>query len=69
MGPGGTGEVENSKKLKILNELIETIPLIPNVAGLGRNGKFPKIRGGPSRKFRVSRASDTVLDSIARHKG
>ena len=68
-GTGATGETENTKIIKILNGRIMPIPMIPHVAGLGRNGKFPEIRGGPSRKFRVSRASDTVLDSIARHKG
>ena len=40
-----TGEVEYSKNLKILNGLIETIPLILNVPGLGRNMRFPEIWG------------------------
>ena len=50
-GPGGTGEVENEKKLKNFDGLVETIPMIPHVAGLGRDMRLPEIRGGFPENF------------------
>ena len=57
------------KKIKILNGLIETIPMIPHVAGLGRNLRFSEIRGEFSRNIRGSGTTYAVFDYIASLKG
>ena len=45
-GSWGDGRGRKSKKIKILNGLIETIPMIPHVTGLGKKLRFSEIRGG-----------------------
>ena len=50
-GPGGTGEVENEIESKNFDGLVETIPMIPHVVGLGRYMRLPEIRGGFPENF------------------
>ena len=49
--PGRRGEVQNEKKSKNFDGLVETIPMIPHVAGWGRNMRFPEIQGSFPENF------------------
>ena len=49
--PGRRGEVQNEKKTKNFDGLVKTIPMIPHVAGLGREMRLPEIRGGFPENF------------------
>ena len=49
--PGRRGEVQNEKKSKNFDGLVETIPMIPHVAGLGREMRLPEIQGGFPENF------------------
>ena len=50
--PGRTGEVENEKKNTKFDGLVETMPMIPHVAGLDREMILPEIQGGFPKNFR-----------------